>query len=169
MGLIGSSSFREDHPDVVDGLQVAFNQDNGTWRFERIEGQGFLHSAAHIPKWMAPVPREIADHILLEVPGPQNNSGSDHSSFVCAGAPSFRLQSPYDEYRQYTWHTNRDTYDKIVFDDLKENATVAAMLAYMASEDPVRFDREKANLPVSTRSGQPRQFPQCRPARREAR
>ena len=139
MGLIGSSAFREDHPEIVDGLQAAFNQDNGTWRFERIEGQGYLNSAAHIPKWMAVVPREIADTILLEVPGPMNNSGSDHTSFVCAGAPSFRLQSPYDEYRQYTWHTNRDTYDKIVFDDLKDNATVAAMLAYMASEDPVRF------------------------------
>ncbi len=46
--------------------------------------------------------------------------------------------TPYDEYRQYTWHTNRDTYDKIVFDDLAENATLAAMLAYMASEDPER-------------------------------
>lgn len=169
MGLIGSSSFREDHPEVIDGLQVAFNQDNGTWRFERIEGQGMLASAAHIPKWMAAVPREFADHILLEVPGPQNNSGSDHTSFLCAGAPSFRLQSPYDEYRQYTWHTNRDTYDKIVFDDLTENATVAAMLAYMASEDPVRFDRTRANLGVNARTGQVRQFPTCRPARREPR
>ena len=169
MGLIGSSAFREDHPEVVDGLQAAFNQDNGTWRFERIEGQGYLNSAAHIPKWMAVVPREIADTILLEVPGPMNNSGSDHTSFLCAGAPSFRLQSPYDEYRQYTWHTNRDTYDKIVFDDLKDNATVAAMLAYMASEDPVRFDRTRANLPVNSRSGQPRKVGACRPARREPR
>ena len=50
------------------------------------------------------------------------------------GAPSFRLQAAYDEYRQYTWHTNRDTYDKIVFDDLRNNATLAAMLAYLASE-----------------------------------
>jgi hypothetical protein len=72
-------------------------------------------------------------------------------SFLCAGAPSFRLQSPYDEYRQYTWHTNLDTFDKIVFDDLKENATLAAMLAYQASEDPVRFSREKATLPVDPR------------------
>ena len=96
---------------------------------------------------MAVVPTELSSGILLEVPGPQNNRGSDHSSFVCAGVPSFRLQSPYDEYRQYTWHTNIDTYDKIVFDDLKANATVAAMLAYMASEDPVFMDRTKANLP----------------------
>ncbi len=165
-GLIGSGAFREDHPEVIEGLQAAFNQDNGTWRFERLEGQGYLASAGHLPKWMAAVPTEISSHIVVEVPGAQNNSGSDHTSFVCAQAPSFRLQSPYDEYRQYTWHTNRDTYDKIVFDDLSENATLAAMLAYMASEDDVRFDRSLANLPPSQRTGQARNWPNCRPSRR---
>ena len=167
-GTIGSSAFREDHPEVMDGLQAAFNQDNGTWRFERIEGQGYLGAAAHIPQWMNVVPTEISSHITLELPGAQNNTGSDHSSFVCAQAPSFRLQSPYDEYRQYTWHTNRDTYDKIVFDDLSENATLAAMLAYMASEDPVKMDRSLANLPGTGRDGKPRTWPTCRPARRSA-
>lgn len=169
MGLIGSSAFREDHPEVIEGLQVAFNQDNGTWRFERIEGQGFLSSAEFLPKWMAAVPSTIRERTLIEVPGPQANSGSDHSAFVCAGAPSFRLQSPYDEYRQYTWHTNRDTYDKIVFDDLAENATLAAMLAYMASEDPERTGRVKGNLPTDPRTGQPREWPTCRPPQRQPR
>jgi len=165
-GLIGSGSFREDHPDVVDGLQAAFNQDNGTWRFEKIDGQGYLDAANHLPRWMNPVPTEMASRVLLELPGPQANQGSDHTSFVCAGAPSFRLQSPYDEYRQYTWHTNRDTYDKLVFDDLKENATLAAMLAYGASEDPDRFSREKANLPGTDRMGNARTWGSCRAPRR---
>ncbi len=169
MGAIGSNAFREDHPDVIDGLQVAFNQDNGTWRFEIIEGQGMMDAANHIPRWMAAVPLEFSRHIAFDFPGRQENRGSDHISFLCAGAPSFRLQSPYDEYRQYTWHTNRDTYDKIVFDDLKENATVAAMLAYMASEDPQRMGREVATLPINERTGEPRRWVQCREARREPR
>ena len=160
MGLIGSGSFREDHPEVVAGLQVGFNQDNGTWRFERIEGQGFLDTARHLPAWMGAVPTEIQAQVVVEVPGEQNNRGSDHTSFVCAEAPVLRLQSPYDEYRQYTWHTNLDTYDKIVFDDLKQNATLAAMLVYQASEDPGRLTRETANLPGG------RSFGPCRaPAR----
>jgi Zn-dependent M28 family amino/carboxypeptidase len=153
----------------MEGLQVAFNQDNGTWRFEILEGQGFEGSTHHFPKWMAQVPTWISDHVELQVPGPQNNRGSDHMSFLCAGAPSFRLQSPYDEYRQYTWHTNLDTYDKIVFDDLKENATLAAMLAYMASEDPVFFDRTQAVLPTDPRTGEPRAWPRCGMPRREYR
>lgn len=166
MGLIGSRSFVEDHPEVIEGLQVAFNQDNGTWRIERIEGQGFLGAGPHIARWMSFVPSEIGGHVTLEFPGAQDNQGSDHSSFVCMGAPAFRLQSSYDEYRQYTWHTNRDTYDKIVFDDLKENATLAAMLAYAASEDPERVPREQADLPVDPRTGEPRSWIRCGTARR---
>jgi len=166
MGATGSRAFREDHPEVVEGLQVAFNQDNGTWRIERIEAQGLLYAGQHIARWVSQVPEEISRHITLEFPGGQNNTGSDHVSFLCAGAPSFRLQSAYDEYRQYTWHTNRDTFDKIVFDDLKNNATLAAMLAYAASEDPERVPRDRALLPIDPRTGEPRQWVRCGAARR---
>jgi carboxypeptidase Q len=164
-GLIGSRSFGEDHPEVLAGLQAAFNQDNGTWRFEILEGQGFAGSTTFLPRWMARLPTELSSGIRLEVPGPQNNPGSDHSAFICHGVPTFRLQSPYDEYRQYTWHTNRDTYDKIVFDDLRMNATVAAMLAYAASEDRERFPRDRAALPPGP-NGQPRSWPTCAAAQR---
>jgi hypothetical protein len=169
MGLIGSRAFVEDHPEVIEGLQVAFNQDNGTWRIERIEGQGFLGAGAHIAAWMSLVPSEISRHVTLEFPGAQENRGSDHSSFVCMGVPAFRLQSNYEEYRQYTWHTNRDTYDKIVFDDLKENATLAAMLAYAASEDPERVPNDRALLPVDPATGEPRTWMTCGTARRSPR
>lgn len=169
MGTIGSGSFREDHPEVMEGMQLVFNQDNGTWRFEIIEGQGFLNAGSHFTRWMGIVPTEMSEHITLDFPGPQNNRGSDHTSFVCAGVPAFRLQSPYDEYRQYTWHTNRDTYDKIVFDDLKENATLAAMLAYLASEDPERMSRKKATLPINPRTGEPREWRDCSSPRRTPR
>jgi len=166
VGLIGSRAFTEDHPEVMEGLQAAFNQDNGTWRIERIEGQGFLYAGERISRWIASVPRSIASDIELEFPGTQYSRGSDHISFVCAGAPGFRLQSPYDEYRQYTWHTERDTYDKIVFDDLRENAVLAAILAYAAAEDPVRTPRDRSLLPIDERTGEPGAWPECRPAMR---
>jgi carboxypeptidase Q len=166
VGLIGSRAFTEDHPEVLEGLQATFNQDNGTWRIEKIEGQGFLYAGERIARWIAQVPRDIASGIELEFPGTQYSRGSDHISFTCAGAPGFRLQSPYDEYRQYTWHTERDTYDKIVFDDLRDNAILAAILAYAAAEDPVRTPRERALLPIDERTGEPGAWPECRPAMR---
>ena len=164
-GTIGSLAFGEDHPEVIAGLQVAFNQDNGTWRAELLEGQGFAKATGSLAKWTALLPNEIGDSLRLASPGAQANTGSDHSSFICRGAPAFRLQSSYAEYRQYTWHTNRDTYDKIVFDDLKQNATLAAMLAYAASEDPERVSRDKSVLPPQA-NGQPRNWPTCGSARR---
>jgi hypothetical protein len=118
---------------------------------------------------MGLVPPDIARNVQLDFPGPQVNPGSDQSSFLCRGAPAFRLQSSYPEYRQYTWHTNRDTYDKIVFDDLRNNATLAAMLAYAASEDPDRVPRDRAVLPIDPRTGQPRNWAICGTPRRTAR
>ena len=164
-GTIGSLAFGEDHPDVINGLQVAFNQDNGTWRAELIEAQGFAKAGGNLARWVAMLPNEISDSLRISVPGNMANRGSDHSSFVCRPAPAFRLQSSYPEYRQYTWHTNRDTYDKIVFDDLKQNATLAAMLAYAASEDPEKLSREQSVLPPGP-NGQPQTWPRCNPARR---
>ena len=164
-GIIGSQSFAEDHPDVIDGLQIAFNQDNGTWRVEILEAQGFLKAGANLARWVAQIPTEMTDSVKLQVPGPQANQGSDHTSFICRPAPAFRLQSSYTEYRQYTWHTNRDTYDKIVFDDLKNNATMAAMLAYAASEDRERVPRDQSILPPRP-NGEARPWISCGKARR---
>jgi carboxypeptidase Q len=166
-GLVGSHAFAEDHPDIVANLQALFNQDNGTWRVAYVETQGFLKATGNVARWLSLVPREITDELRLGLPGEQANTGSDHSSFVCQGAPGFRLQSDYGEYREYTWHTNRDTYDKIVFDDLESNAVLAAILAYAASEDPERVSRDRALLGPDPITGAPRQWPtSCAPARR---
>lgn len=165
-GLIGSRAFTEDHPDVVENLQALFNQDNGTWRIEYIQAQGLLGASANLGHWVAQLPTEISEHIELDLPGPQEVGGSDHVAFLCHGAPGWRLQSHYPDYRQYTWHTNRDTYDKIIFDDLRNNATLAAMLAYLASEDPERVPRDRAVLPTDSRTGEPREWMSCRDARR---
>jgi hypothetical protein len=146
-GLIGSGAFAEDHPEIIKGLQVAMNQDNGTWRVEYIRMMGFTGAGEHFARWMSKVPPEIENLVDYDVPGVPERGGSDHMSFICRGAPGFRLQSHYPDYRQYTWHTNRDTYDKLIFDDLKNNATLAAMLAYQASEDPERVSRDQRVLP----------------------
>jgi len=167
-GLVGSNAFAWDNPDVIDGLQAAFNQDNGTWRIDFIRMQGFTGAGPHFARWFSSIPAEITSHIELDIPGVPERGGSDHMSFICRPAARFRLQSNYPDYRQYTWHTNRDTFDKLVFDDLKNNATLAAMLAYMASEDPERVPTDMRVLPTNPRTGEPGQWPECRPARRSA-
>ena len=165
LGLVGSNAFATDHPEVVSGLQAAFNQDNGTWRIEYIRMQGFAEAGESFGRWMSKIPNEIADNIRLDIPGVPERGGSDHMAWICRGAPGFRLQSHYPEYRQYTWHTNRDTFDKIVFDDLRNNATLTAMLAYLASEDPQKVSRAQRQLPPDAQ-GQPARWPECSIPRR---
>jgi carboxypeptidase Q len=159
-GLNGSRAFVEDHPEIVKNIQAVFNQDNGTGRVVNLSGQGFLHSYDFLGRWLSKVPTSIRTQIETRFPGTPGGGGSDFASFVAAGAPAFSLSSNSWLYGSYTWHTNRDTYDKIVFDDVRSNAILAAILAYMASEDPAKTPRDKSVLPANPRTGEPGRWPQ---------
>ncbi|MCU0357976.1 MAG: M20/M25/M40 family metallo-hydrolase [Cyclobacteriaceae bacterium] len=165
-GLNGSRAFVEDHPEVVAKLQALFNQDNGTGRVVRITGQGFLHSYEYINRWLAAVPEEVRKHIETTYPGAPGGGGSDFASFVAAGAPGLSLSSLNWSYFNYTWHTNRDTYDKIVFDEVRNNAVLAAVLVYMACEEPELMPRDKSVLPPNPRTGKPGEWPKQEKATR---
>lgn len=145
-GLNGSRAWAQDHPEVVRGLQALFNQDNGTGRIVSLQGSGFLAASGSLAQWLARVPNELAEAIRLSVPGTPGGGGSDHASFVCYGAPAFGLGASDWGYGAYTWHTNRDTYDKLVFEDLLKNATLTAMLVYLASNDPQTVSREQRSF-----------------------
>ena len=86
-----------------------------TGRVVNISGQGFLNAYEYVSKWLSPVPGEIKKHIKTDFPGMPGGGGSDYASFVAAGVPAFSLSSLDWSYRDYTWHTNIDTYDKIIF------------------------------------------------------
>lgn len=166
-GLNGSRAFVEDHPEIVKNIQVLFNQDNGTGRVVNLSGQGFLHAYEYLTRWLGAVPNDIRSQIETRWPGAPGAGGSDFASFVAAGAPAFSLSSTSWSYGSYTWHTNRDTYDKIVFDDVRSNAILTAILAYMASEDPKTTSRERSVLPVNPRTGAPGTWPaQTKPTRK---
>ncbi len=145
-GEVGSRAFTEDHPEVIKGLQALFNQDNGTGRVARIGGAGLPDAAAHMTRWLAMLPSQLQVQPEYQGPGVPAGGGSDDFAFACHGVPAFGLGSLNWDYGNYTWHTNRDTYDKIVFDDLKSNAILTASLAYAASEDPTFVTRERIDL-----------------------
>jgi hypothetical protein len=166
-GLNGSRAFVEDHPEIVKNLQASFNQDNGTGRVVNINGAGFLHSYKYLTRWLEAVPKDITQEIETEFPGSPAGGGSDNASFVAAGALAFNLSALNWSYWNYTWHTNRDTYDKIVFDDLKSNAILTAILAYMASEDPEKTSTEKIELPTSRWTGKQMEWPTQRSPNRK--
>jgi len=150
-GLNGSRAFTEMHPEVMKGLQALFNQDNGTGRVQSISGAGLSDMGRHLKDWYSKLPSFYTDSLSPNVVSwsfndvPTGNpGGTDGAVFACYATPSFGLGAVSWNYGSYTWHTNRDTYDKVVFDDLKHNATLAAMMAYLASEDPDFISRQKS-------------------------
>src|SRR5690606_31476463 len=134
--------------------QAVFNLDNGTGRVSSINGSGFLHAYDFMGRWLDAVPADIRSEIETTFPGMPSSGGSDHASFVAAGIPAFMLSALSWGYYSITWHTNLDTYDKLVFDDLKHNVILTATMAYMASEEPALVNRERRVAPAG-RHGQP--------------
>ncbi len=150
-GLNGSRAFAEDHPEVMKGLQALFNQDNGTGRVQSLSGAGVSDMGRHLKSWYGQLPSFFTDSLSPNVVSwsfndvPTGNpGGTDGAVFACYGTPAFGMGAVPWNYFSYTWHTGRDTYDKVVFDDLKHNATLVAMLAYLASEDPEFIARHRS-------------------------
>ena len=174
-GLNGSRGFARDHPEVVKGLQALFNQDNGTGRVVNFSASGFTTASGNLARWIASIPADLTRNITLSFPGAPAGGGSDNASFVCYGAPAFGLGALDWSYGQYTWHTQRDTYDKLVSDDLRNNAVLTAMLVYLASEDPETlsrdrrsFDRGPAATTVPGGFPTPASWPSCTEALRNS-
>ncbi len=165
-GLNGSRAFAHDHPEVVEGLQLTLNQDNGTGRVRSIAMQGLTGAGEFFARWLSRLPQSMVGGIDLRLPSNPGGGGSDYAAFICAGAPAFNLTATNYDYGSATWHTNRDTMDKIAWDDLKNNATLTALLAYQASEDS-RIPRDRRVLGTNPRTGEQRTWPTCEDGARE--
>ncbi len=160
-GLNGSRSFVKDHPDIVTGLHALFNQDNGTGRVINMNASGLVSADTVLKGYIAQLPSDLSQWIRYSGVGLPGGGGSDHASFICSGAPGFSLGALGWDYGSTTWHTNRDTYDKIIVDDLKQNATLVAMLIYLASEDPTFLKRVKVDPLPAGPSGTAGAWPAC--------
>jgi hypothetical protein len=134
-GLLGSQayirqhfgSFEEQKPEFAK-LAAYFNIDSGTGRARGMTIFG--------PPEAATILREatssFADLGFLGVTTTRSRqaASTDAFSFAAAGLPGVNaLQDPI-EYQSYTWHTNLDTYERVVEDDVKKSAIVIAAAVY---------------------------------------
>lgn len=159
-GLNGSRAFTEDHPELLDKISMVFNHDNGTGKINTVATQGFINAYAFFEQWIAYLPPQLKDEFKMTYPAVPDAGGSDNISFITRGIPAFYLASSNDwDYRLYTWHTQRDTYDKIVFDELRKNAMLVAMLVYMACEEPQPLDRSRIKMPLDIKTGKQKEWP----------
>lgn len=160
-GLNGSKAFAADHKDMLPKISVLFNQDNGTGRISKLSGLGFLDAYDYFGRWFNYLPEENRKAIETTFPGdPGGRGGSDYAAFIPYDVPAFFLLSNNWDYGMYTWHTTLDTYDKIVWEDMKRNAVTVATLVYLACEEPQMFSRRKAELPMNKEKGERMKWPE---------
>lgn len=166
-GLNGSRAFAADHKEMLRNVSVLFNQDNGTGRISTLSGLGFLDAYDYFGRWLDYLPEENRKAIETSFPGnPGGRGGSDYAAFLPYDVPAFFLLSNNWDYGMYTWHTTLDTYDKIVWEEMRRNAVTVATLVYLACEEPGLFSRRKAELPVLIEKGERMKWPEPRDANR---
>ena len=78
-----------------------------------------------------------------------NTTGTDHLSFDAVGIPGFQFIQDGIAYNPVTHHSNMDTYDHLVADDLKQAATVIAGFVYNTAERDEMLPREELKTPES--------------------
>src|SRR5262249_34285024 len=123
-----------------------FNIDSGTGRARGAGVFGPPEAATVVREALAPF-EDLGVAGAIATKG-RNLGGSDNTSFNHAGLPGIGINQDPIEYGTATWHTNMDTYERIVEDDAKKSAMVIAAAVYqLAMRDEIlpRFTRE--NMP----------------------
>ncbi|MBZ5520843.1 MAG: M20/M25/M40 family metallo-hydrolase [Acidobacteriia bacterium] len=155
-GLLGSQAYVKQHfgsaedpkPEFTK-LDAYFNVDSGTGR---IRGAGVFGPPAD-----SDILREaLAPFADLGVMGAistkfRRAAGTDSGSFAEAGLPGIGLGQDPIEYFTDTWHTNLDTYERIIEDDVKKDAIVVAAAIYqLAMRDEMLPRFSAADMPAKT-------------------
>jgi hypothetical protein len=123
-GLIGSRRYAAAHAAEADSVQAVLVIDNGTGR---IVGQALQGRSDLAELWqvlLVPVAHLGASAVREDL-----KTGTDHLSFLPYGVPGFNFdQEPRGYY--HTHHSQSDTYDKAVPDDLMQASAVMAVTAW---------------------------------------
>ena len=110
-----------------DDFTVYFNMDNGTGKFRGIHIQGNEMIRPIFEKWLEPFHDMGCSTINIGSTG-----STDHVSFDALGLPAFQFIQDRIEYRR-GYHTNMDTYERLLISDLKHNAIIVAAFIYHAA------------------------------------
>ena len=96
----------------------------------------------------------------------RNLGGSDNTSFSNAGLPGIGMGQDPIEYQSNTWHTNLDTYERILEDDVKKDAVEVAWCVYqLAMRDDLLPRFARADMPAPPPAPAPEPTPSSAPRR----
>ena len=182
-GLLGSQAYVKEHFGSFEDQKPGFEKFGGYFNID--SGTGRVRGASVFgPPEAGNILREIlapfkADGVVGAGPTRSRRlGGSDNTSFNQAGLPGIGMGQDPIEYQSHTWHTNLDTYERILEDDVKDDAMVVAWAVYqLATRDDLLPRFAKSDMPpkpVQETSSQPATAPvrtdaQAKPAAKTTR
>lgn len=122
---------------AYDKFAAYFNFDNGTGRIRGVYAQENAGVVPIFEAWLKPFNDLDAKLVTL-----RNTSSTDHISFDRIGLPGFQFVQDPTDYSTHVHHTELDTWDHTVTEDLKQAAAVIASFAYHAAMREQRLPRK---------------------------
>jgi hypothetical protein len=149
-GLLGSFAYVKQHFGSAEHPLPAFDNLDAYWNID--DGTGLVRGATVFgpPDAAAVVAQYLKPFDEWGVYGANPSSarvegGSDNGAFAVAGLPGIGAQQDPIEYNSTTWHTDLDTYERIVPEDVMHNAVLtASVILGLANRDAMlpRFARD---------------------------
>lgn len=128
-GGVGVRLFLKNHAAEIPKIDAVLTHDTGTGRVFSIALEGLYKTAPLMSEIYQPL-QEVFD---LRPISSRYFGSSDHVAFLRAGVPSyFCIQSPAG-YRE-AHHSQTDTFDKVIPDQINEGAALLAAWAWNVSE-----------------------------------
>ncbi|MCC6992736.1 MAG: M28 family peptidase, partial [Acidobacteria bacterium] len=121
-----------------------FNIDSGTGRARGLTVFGPPTAASVLRPLLAP----FAGNGVMGATSTRSRArgGSDHTSFNEVGLPGIGVGQDPIEYGTHTWHTNLDTYERVIESDAQQSAMAIAAAVYhlaMRNEKLPRFAKDQ--------------------------
>jgi Zn-dependent M28 family amino/carboxypeptidase len=134
IGLLGAKEYMVLHKDNMHNHILGAEWDFGIGRIYKMTPRVGASSLNAV--------RDLAQHLasLGVALSPENNAraSSDMGLLTDAGMPSMNFSADGSNYFDYH-HTENDTLDKVIPEDLKQNTAVYTLFAYFAAQSGVDF------------------------------
>jgi Zn-dependent M28 family amino/carboxypeptidase len=149
--LLGSQAYVKEHFGTFEsprpeyaGLAGYFNIDSGTGRIRGASIFGPKEAGAALREMLLSF--EDLGVVGAAASRRRRLGGTDNTSFSVAGLPAIGLSQDPIQYFASTWHTNLDTYERVVEEDAIRAAIVVAGAVYhvaMRDEMLPRFPKDQ--------------------------
>jgi len=120
-----------------DRFAAYFNLDNGSGKIRGIYAQENVAAMPIFEAWLAPF-NDVGASIVTS----RNTGSTDHIPFDRVGLPGFQFVQDRLDYFSNVHHSDLDTYDHAVPEDLKQAAAIVASFAYHAAMREEKLPRK---------------------------